>query len=324
MNILTHVLIFLIASGVVWFFTGILIDSVDHVAKRFHRTGFTVAFFVLGFMTSISEISIMINATLTGNPQVSAGNLVGASFVILLFLVPLLAVAGKGIKFSRSIPSNTLLLALVVVLAPVLLLIDGQLRVREGLLLLMLYIVLGYMIRRGQVKSVDVVEEVGEDLLHKTKASRQDLFKIIIGGVLIFLAGHYLIQETIYFSKVLSVPSSMIGLLILSIGTNIPEIVIAIRAIGKKHADIALGDYLGSSVANTFIFGVLAILNIGFVVERTEFVYTAVLMSIGLAALYFFAQTKNFLSKKEGLGLLAIYAIFILIQVIGFVRFASN
>ena len=322
MTALAHILVFLIASGVIWFFTGILIDSVDRVAKRFHRTGFTVAFFVLGFMTSISEISIMVNSTLTGNPQVSAGNLVGASFVILLFLVPLLAVMGNGIKFRKSVSRNSLIIALLIVLTPALLLIDGSIRVRDGVLLLMAYAVLAYMVRKSQVQGKEVMEEVEEALLQKTKASGRDIFKVVLGGVMVFAAGHYLIEETVFFSNYIGVPRSIIGLLILSIGTNIPEIVIATRAISKKRADIALGDYLGSAVTNTFVFGLLAVLNGGFQVERSEFIYTAVLMFIGLGALFYFSQTKNHLSKKEGWGLLAIYGVFVLIQIIGIIRFA--
>lgn len=185
----------------------------------------------------------------------------------------------------------------------------------------MLYAVLAYMIRKHTVQSRDVVENIEEALLQKTNASRLDIFKIIIGGGLIFVAGHYLIQETVYISNILSIPSSIIGLLILSIGSNIPEIVIAVRAIGKKQGDIALGDYLGSAVANTFIFALLAIFNKGFMVERSEFIYTAALLVIGLIVLYYFSNTKNFLSKKEGWGLLAIYCVFVVIQVIGIIRF---
>ncbi len=324
MTVLAHIFIFLLASGVIWFFTGLLIDSVDRVAKRFNRTGFTVAFFVLGFMTSISEISIMVNSTLTGNPQVSAGNLVGASFVILLFLVPLLAVVGNGIRFKKSVSKYQLLIALLVVLAPALLLMDGDIKARDGILLLMAYAVLAYNVKKSNVKSKKVVEEVEEQMLNKTRASGRDIFKIVLGGIMVFAAGHYLIQETVFLSNYIGVPSSIVGLLVLSVGTNIPEIVIAARAIAKKKADIALGDYLGSAVANTFAFGLLALLNRGFTVERSEFVYTAALMTIGLGSLFYFSQTKNHLSKKEGWGLLAIYGVFVLIQVIGIIRFAVD
>ncbi len=126
MVILVHVVIFLISLGIIWFFAGILIDAVDRIARRFHKSGFTIAFFVLGFLTSISEISVATSSTLEGVPQVSAGNLVGASFVILFLVIPLLAVAGKGVTLKHALSRRNLGIALGLVLLPSLLVIDGS------------------------------------------------------------------------------------------------------------------------------------------------------------------------------------------------------
>ncbi len=51
---MTHILIFLLSSAVIWFLSGMLVDATERVASRFNKPGFAVAFFVLGFLTSIS------------------------------------------------------------------------------------------------------------------------------------------------------------------------------------------------------------------------------------------------------------------------------
>src|SRR3989338_3153819 len=103
-----HVLLFLFSAGIIWFFAGLLIESTDRLARHFHKNGFIVAFFVLGFITSISEIAVAVNATIKGVPEISAGNLVGASFVILLFIIPFLAAIGNKIELRHTLSRQNL------------------------------------------------------------------------------------------------------------------------------------------------------------------------------------------------------------------------
>jgi len=110
-----HIILFLTSIGIVWFFSGLIVDAIDRMAARFHKSSFTVAFFVLGFLTSISEFSVMVNSTLAGAPQISAGNLSGASFIILLFIIPLLAIIGNGIQVKNTLPKKHLALVLAVI-----------------------------------------------------------------------------------------------------------------------------------------------------------------------------------------------------------------
>ena len=310
MGVLVHIFLFVFSAAVIWFFAGLLIESVDRVARRFHTTGFTVAFFVLGFLTSISEISVAVNATVARVPEMSVGNLVGASFVILLFIIPSLAVAGKNIELRHTLSKSNLQLALATIFLPVLFVIDGDVTRGVGLLILFVYLALLFAIR-GQEDSDREVRVSKEDLLGSKGVTGTDGFTIIVGGLFIFLAGHFLVEQSVYFANLLSVPSSLIGLMLLSVGTNVPELVIAVRSILKKHKDIAFGDYIGSAAANTLIFGLLPLVNGGFGVETSGFTSTALLMLVGLVLFYFFARSKRMLSRNEGLILLLFYGAFL-------------
>lgn len=308
-----HLLYFAIAAIVIWVFSGFLVDAVDRVARRMHLNGFTVAFFLLGLMTSISEISVMINATANGTPQVSAGNLSGASFVILMLIVPLLAIASNGFALGSYIHRSTFALSLGIILLPTLFLADGYASVFDGLCAVLCYLCLVYCLRR-QPDAMAVIGKVEKELIHSKHASLWDLALIGVGALTILLAGHSLVEESVYVATFLGIPSSVMGLLVLSIGTNVPEIVVAVRSVRKHHADIAFGDYLGSAVANTLVFGILTLWNRGFFVEPTEFLYTLMFMGIGLTLLYIFASSKNTLSRWEGACLLGIYLLFLGIQ----------
>ncbi|HYC83341.1 MAG TPA: hypothetical protein VEB60_02240, partial [Candidatus Paceibacterota bacterium] len=147
MEIIVSVFLFAASAAIIWFFSGLLIEAVDKLARNFNKSGFVVAFFILGFLTSISEISVAVNAGLSGVPQIAVGNLVGASLVILLLIVPLLAVIGKGIELSETVTRRNLALSLLVVVLPVLLIVDGDATRSEGLLVLAAYVTLLFAIR---------------------------------------------------------------------------------------------------------------------------------------------------------------------------------
>src|SRR5690606_9931065 len=101
MSLIGHMGLFLLCIGGVWFCAGVIVELVERLAKYFNKSGFFIAFFVLGFITSLGEFSVAANSFLNGTPEISTGNLVGASFALLLLIVPLLAVIGNGIKMDK-------------------------------------------------------------------------------------------------------------------------------------------------------------------------------------------------------------------------------
>jgi cation:H+ antiporter len=319
MELLTHIAMFLLSAAVIWFFSGILVESVSRVAQKIGRSGFSVAFFVLGFLTSIGEISVAFNSILAGSPDLSAGNLVGASIVILLLIIPLLAIAGNGIGVSKSISSRNLSFALLVITLPALFAIDGGVSRTEALIMLLLYATLLYLIERHPPLS-KAAEELGEELkdIDKGGGTLFHGLRILGGATIIFLSGHILVGEAVYFANAFGAPASLIGLILISIGTNIPELGIALQAIVKRHKDVALGDYLGSAAANTVIFAFLALLGGEFSLEPMEFRVAFIILVGGLVAFYFFARSNHRLSRKEALILLGFYAVFLIIQLLTF------
>lgn len=327
MSVFTHILSFLLAISVIWFLSGILIDATDDVARRYRKPGFAVAFFVLGFLTSIGEISVATNATLQSIPQVSAGNLMGASLVIMLFIIPLLAVLGNGIPMTRALLPSTVALLLFVVLLPALFALDGTIAPYEGSLMLVLY---GFLILRVRKKVpahetvAETLRETRTNLISTRYATAMDIAKIIAGAVFIFIAGNVLVDESAYFARLFSIPVSFVGLLLLSIGTNFPELVIAVRCVLGRHKDIAFGDYMGSAAANTLIFGLLAVANGTFSIVMSEAVLTCAIAAIGLTLFFLFARTKETLSRTEGGILLGLYICFLVFQIFNALRLPDD
>lgn len=319
---LVNVLVFFSSIAIVWYFAGVLIESVHHLARRFNKTGFTTAFFLLGFLTSIGEFSVAINASLEGVPEVSVGNLIGASFVVLLFIVPLLAVLAGKIELKNTLSRKNLILALATIALPALLVMDGGVSWVEGLLALLVYATLVFSIYRQKIESPEPPQ--AQQTFDKKRSLLADLGRIVGGGVMIFLASRILVDQAVFFSVLLGAPVSLVGLVLLSLGTNVPEFVVAIRSVLKKRSDVAFGDYIGSAAVNTFIFGLLAIANGAFLFNAGETSSTTALLVVGLVFFAFFARSENRLTRREGATLLLFYVAFVAFQVWALIQIASH
>ncbi len=323
MDVAVHGLVFLASLGIIWFFADVLVNAVGRISRRYCKSGFLTAFFVLGFLTSISELSVAANSVLSSVQGISAGNLVGASFVLLLCIIPLLAVIGKGFRLNEAVSGKVLAMILIAAALPALLMLDGSVTRTEGFLSLLAYGTVAFALyrRRQPINACD--PDVETDVFGRMRATAGDVIRILVGAVAVFLAAHFLVTEAAYFAAIVSVPDSLIGLLMLSLGTNVPEIVIAVRAVARGRSDIAFGDYLGSAVMNTFIFGMLASVSGFFAVEASEFVITAALMATGLFLLFLFSTSRNMLSRGEGAFLLLFYVAFVVLQVWSMLRLAD-
>ncbi|MFA6158324.1 MAG: sodium:calcium antiporter [Candidatus Paceibacterota bacterium] len=319
---LVNIFLFVSSIGIVWYFAGVLIESVTHLARRFKKTGFTAAFFLLGFLTSISEFSVATNATLKGVPEVSVGNLIGGSFVVLLFIVPLLAVLAGKIELRNTLSRRNLLLALTTVALPALLVIDGNVTRVDGLVSILVYITLVYSIYRQKQDIPDTAAVKRPFDIKRPLIT--DIGRILLGGVMIFFASKVLVDQAVFFALLFGAPTSLVGLLLLSLGTNIPEFTVAIRSVIKNHSDVAFGDYIGSSAVNTFIFGMLPFASGAFLFNTGETTSTTILLVIGLVVFFLFARSDSKLTRREGGVLLVFYLAFIALQIGELVKYATQ
>ncbi len=305
MILLPHLAWFFLSLAGVWLCSGALVHVTEVLSRRTHRGNFFLAFVLLGILTSFSEIAVAINATDQGVPEISVGNLLGASLVLFLWVTPILAIVGNGIRLQKGISITRLLPAAVTILAPIMLAIDGKLTQIEGGLCLLAYITVVLLLKRQDESGRKETTPIPRRVLITA------LLKVLAAAALIALSGHVLVQETIFFSEYWSIPASLFGLLVLSIATNIPELAIGIRAALREKKAIALGDYIGSASANTAILGVVLLVNGTVTINFDEWIGTAFASVIGIALFLWFLATKKQLSRYEGIMLLGVYALFV-------------
>lgn len=310
--IIFQIIFYILSFFVVWYSSGIIIDSVEKFAKRLNISSFALSFFVLGILTSIPEFAIGINSIINKTPEVFVGNLIGASLVLFIFIIPLMAIFGEGVKMLHNLSDNDMIFALLVVASPIFLIADNVLTRTEGVFLIIIYLILFYFIE----KKKGLMEVVKDGKVFKEKHIIEDYLTLFISAIILFLASRYIVLTTVFLANYFQVSSFMISIIFLSLGTNIPEITLAIRSILMRKKEVALGDYLGSAAANTLFFGVFTLLN-GARVNISSYSLKTLLITIfSLSIFYLFSKSKREISPKEGKILLLIYILFVLSEVV--------
>ena len=289
-----------------------IIEAVDKISKKINFSSFAVSFFVLGILTSTPELAVGINAVINHDPEIFVGNLLGGIIVIFLLIIPILAILGNGIKLVHQLNSKNLLFSLIVVVSPSFLIADKNFSLYEAIFLIFLYAVLFFLIE----KKKGLLEKVKDNLRDGKSHFTQDLGKIVLGIVFVFFASSFIVDKTIYFSHFLKISPFIIGLLFLSLGTNLPELSLAIYSVVSKKKAVAFGDYIGSAAANTLLIGVLILLNGGQVTVVNHFIRPFIFTILGLSLFFYFSRSKNDISRKEGLILLLVYIGFLMAEII--------
>lgn len=300
--------LFIISFILLWVGSGLAVTAVTKIAHSLRMSHFFISFLVLGIFTSLTEIMVGINAIIERQPEVFVGNLIGSSVVIFLMVIPLLAIIGNGVKLNHTLHFKDLVSVAFVVGMPALLSLDGRISLIDSLVCIAVY---GYFVYMHEKKSGNferlMVLNLGRTAIYISLA------KIIIAIVLIFTASRLLVDQTTHLGDMLGVSPYIISIIVIAIGTNIPELSIAARALLSSKKNIAFGNYIGSASLNTLELGILSLVTQK-PVPATGSNYSIILFIIGLCIFLYFSKSRSTISRREGAMLLAVYILFTILE----------
>lgn len=296
----------------VWWGAGLVIASVSRVAYAIKLPEFTISFFILGLLTSLPEISVGITALSTNSPAISVGNLIGAVLVIFLLVIPLMGLSGKGIDIPKPAQRMTLIVVLLVCFLPTFFLRDRVIEVWEGVACILAYSTLLLFFSKDQ----NILERIKSNIKSKKRLNGWDGIKIIAGIGLLFLGSSQIVESTIFFANILHIAPFFVSLVVVSLGTNIPEIILVFRSVLLQKTDVALADYMGSASANTLVMGLLSVMYKSPIQIPNHFLHRLLFMLIGLCFVFLFMRSNNKVSKWECFILLLLYILFISVELL--------
>jgi len=139
-----------------------------------------------------------------------------------------------------------------------------------------------------------------------------NLLFITLGLVLLVLGGNWLLKAAVGFSLRLQIPKIVIGMTVVSFATSVPELIVSVNSALTGHADIALGNVIGSNIANLGFVLAITILISTISVEKSFYKTDWPVMMIASLLLYGFIAFDGVLVRYEGIILFSFLIIFLI------------
>lgn len=126
---------------------------------------------------------------------------------------------------------------------------------------------------------------------------------ILLGFTLLVVGGEYLVRSSVALSFKLKLSKMVIGLTVVSFATSAPELLVSLQAALDGHSDIALGNVIGSNIANiALVLGVTAVI-MPLAIDKDFYKFNWPVMMLLSGALYLFLLNDKVISFYEGLVL---------------------
>lgn len=269
---------------------------------------------IVGFGTSAPELVVSVDAALNIRPDIALGNVVGSNIGNILLILGLCALISPMVVKPQVLRRD----AVAVVLASVLFIVlldDTALGTQDAAILLSAlggYLVWAYWSERKHAAPPADLHRAEAELLVNLPNSVPWTVLAIAAGLLMLVGGsQVLLIGAVSIAKQAGVSEAAIGLTLVAIGTSLPELSVSLVAALRGHADVAVGNVLGSNLFNLLgILGVSALFQPLPVHSRLMQFDQWVLVGTSFALLLFL-HTGRRLNRMEGTSLLLAYIAYV-------------
>ena len=300
-------------SGLILLYYGaeFLVKGGSSIALKMKISPLVIGLTLIAYATSAPELVVSIDASLKGFGDVSIGNIVGSNICNIALILGLCAaitplqVNEKLLKFDVWLMIGSAAALLVCYM-----LNSGVNRIEAGILLCgcLSYTLWSICSSRKDNSTAGDVP--------RTQYNIFIAILMVAGGLTALIGGAKLfVNASITIAKWCNVSDAVIGLTVVAVGTSLPELATSVVAAIRKEQDIAIGNVIGSN-----IFNVLAIMGITPLiapVKALNISYVDMILMVVLSImLYPVMKTGMKISRKEGIGLLAVYIAYTLYLII--------
>jgi cation:H+ antiporter len=301
--------------------TDILVVNLKSFSQNVGLGKFAVTTFLLALATSLPELFVGITSALEGSPNLSLGNILGSNIADLSLVIGGAALISGAVNVRGQFLRRDVFYAFLAGAAPLVLLFDKNLTRVDGLILLALYGF--YNVWVFKERSEELAKERGEEaglirrLIRRInhRGTRTELAWIFLGVALLLFSADMIVKISEKMAVLINIPILLVGLLLVAVGTSLPELAFEMKAIREKEPAMVFGDLLGSIVANgSLVIGVTALIAPIRIQAFDEYLVATMAFVVAFGFFYLFIRTKKKLERWEAGILLGIYFLFVLVE----------
>lgn len=236
-----------------------LVRGTSGLAQRFGLSQFRTGLLLVSFAASVPALAVNVYAFAVGQPELALGNVIGSNIASIGLTLALAALFAPLLVNMRLLAAE----AVFILVASGLLLmlgLDGTLGRGEGAALVAGFVgVLFFVFRRGGAENAQVQKELAEYSVTSTGLV-QNLIRLAFAGALLFFGSRLVVGSAPSIGLALGLDSLSTGLIVIAIGTALPQIVTTAIAARNGQGNVVAGQILGSCLVNIlFIVGGLAL-----------------------------------------------------------------
>ena len=138
---------------------------------------------------------------------------------------------------------------------------------------------------------------------------------VVLGLLLLVVGGEFLVRSSVALSFKLKLSKLVIGMTVVSFATSLPELLVSLHAAINGYSDIALGNIIGSNIANIgLVLGITAFIS-PLIVDKEFYKLNWPMLMITSLLLYVFLKNDEYLSAEEGLIFMVLLVFFLIILI---------
>ncbi|RUO27435.1 sodium:calcium antiporter [Aliidiomarina maris] len=290
-----------------------LIKGALGAAERLGISALLAGLVIVGFGTSAPELVVSIDAAINQQPDIAVGNVIGSNIGNLLLILGLCALITPLAAKPEALRRDGLMMLLATLLVVVLAWGSALNRLDAFILLaaLISYLIWAYRTeRQGELASAQLHAAEASEVTRKPQRTLYIVLFIVAGLACLIIGSQVLLSGAVGIAQHFGVSEALIGLSLVAVGTSLPELSISVLAALRRHADVAIGNILGSNIFNILgILGISALLQPLPMAARIISFDQWVMLGVTLVALLFLLTGKR-LSRLEGAALLAGYIVY--------------
>ena len=262
---------------------------------------------IVSIGTSAPEILVAVSASLEAAPKLAIGNAIGSNIANIGLVLGVTAIAAQ-LPFSQEILKNEVRWLIGATLLAFFCLVNLFLDAMDGLFLLAGLGLILYLMFNKQSANPQSQGGASGDLPDiPIMPTHKGVLWLIFGLLLLLISAQVVTKAAVEIANQLGVDELIVGLTVIAIGTSLPELAASVTAAVKGHAEIAIGNVIGSNILN-----ILAVLAVPALMHPVAVDSIVIWRDYGVMALLtlilvIFAQLRGAISRLEGALMLCIW-----------------
>ena len=295
------------------------VSSSVRIAERLHMPRVVIGSTLVSLATTTPELTVALLSGLKGESELAVGNAVGSCICNLGLILGVMA-ALKNVEVNVRALRTTFAAMLGGGVLLFVLTFDLTLSRGQGVLLLALgvgYFILDFWRNQRQVSPAAQAEAAALETELVTrhswlKGGWASALQFLAGAVLVVGGSKLLVDSAVRIAQALGVPSLIIGLTVVAVGTSLPELITAITSSRRDVSDLAVGNVLGANIANlTLIIGSAASIHPVSMSRPAQLLNFPAMLAFMLLS-FRMISTHRRITRREGAVLLSCYAAYLL------------